>query len=133
LHRVPERLASNLSPELQAFIQQRLPTLEQIEIVLLLRSDVARSWTAPEVASTLGTPPESAAMRLFLLASSGLIVFEAAGVPRYRYNASDPEVDRSLAELSEVYSSDRPAVAALIGAPPPDPIRSFADAFKLKK
>lgn len=122
-----------ISEELREFLQQRLPSVEQIEIVLLLRSSPERSWTAPEVAARVGTPPESAAMRLFLLASSGLIVFEAAGLPRYRYASSDASVDSVLEELDRQYANERAAVVALIGGPPADPVKSFADAFKLKK
>jgi hypothetical protein len=122
----------SVSESLQTFLQQRLATIEQIEIVLLLRSDSARSWSATEVATELRMPPESAAMRLFLLASSGMILFEPSGVPRYRSAAADAETEALLGELAEMYASDRNAVAAAIGAPP-DPIRSFADAFKLKK
>lgn len=77
-------------------------------------------------------PPESAAMRLFLLASSGLLSFEPSGVPRYRYAGGEAEVDVLLNELAEAYGEDREAVAAVVGAPP-DPLRSFADAFKFKK
>jgi len=72
-------------------------------------------------------------MRLFLLASGGLISFEAAGIPRYRYVAGDAETHALLGELGEVYAADRNAIASLIGGPPADPLRSFADAFKLKK
>jgi len=115
------------------FLRQRLTSVDQIDIVLLLMQDPARAWTAPEVAAAVGTPQESAAMRLFLLASSGLISFEAAGIPRYRYVGSEPETHALLTELAEVYGADRNAIAALVGGPPPDPLRSFADAFKLKK
>ena len=113
-------------------MQQRLSSIDQIEIVLLLMRDPSRAWTAPEVAAAVGTPPESAAMRLFLLASSGVLTFEAAGMPKYRYTGTDPETHALLAELAGLYESDRGAVASLVGAPA-DPLRSFADAFKLKK
>jgi hypothetical protein len=125
-------LAVTASAALRNFLQQRLSSIDQIEIVLLLMGDPARAWTAPEVAAAVGTPPESAAMRLFLLASGGLIAFEAAGMPQYRYAGTDAEAHALLTELAELYASDRDAVAALVGAPP-DPLRSFADAFKLKK
>ena len=121
-----------VSESLRNFLQQRLSSLEQIEIVLLLRSEPGRSWTAPDVAAQLGSAPEAAAMRLFLLASSGLIVFEPAGLPRYRYEAGDPAIDSFLEELAEAYENDRAAVSAVISGPP-DPVKSFADAFKLKK
>jgi len=122
----------NVSESLAGFLQQRLASIEQIEIVLLLRGNRGRAWSATEVAQELKMPPESAAMRLFLLASAGLILFEASGMPKYRYAGSDEATEVLLEELAERYENDRAAVAAAIGAPP-DPIRSFADAFKFKK
>ena len=121
---VPERL--------KAFLEQRLSSLDQIEVVMLLRADSGRSWTAPEVAAALGTAPETAAMRLFLLASGGLIAFEPSAIPRYRYASVDPETDSMLQELSETLAANRDAVMAAVESPR-DPIRSFSDAFKLKK
>ena len=123
-----------ISEELRQFLQQRLASVEQIEIVLLLKSDPSRSWLASEVASRLGSAPESAAMRLFLLASAGLIFFEASGVPRYRYAGDGGATDALLNELAAVYASDPEVVTAVVEAPaPPDPLRSFSDAFKLKR
>lgn len=122
----------SVSEPLGQFLKQRLSSIEQIEIMLLLRGDQTRAWTAMDVAGALGMAPEAAAMRLFLLASAGLLSFEPAGVPQYRYIGLDAETEVLFGELAEVYASDRPAVASAIGAPP-DPIRSFADAFKLKK
>lgn len=127
-----QRSASGPSDALETFLQQRLSSFDQIEIVLLLMRDSARAWTAPEVAAAVGTPPESAAMRLFLLASSGVIAFEPAGIPKYRYTAADPETHALLTELATLYDSDRQLVASIAGVPP-DPLRSFADAFRLKK
>jgi hypothetical protein len=121
-----------VSEALRSFLEQRLSSLQHIEVVLLLRADPGRSWTAPEVAAALGSAPETAAMRLFLLASGGLIAFEPSSVPRYRYAAADAETDSRLQELSEVFATDRDAVAAIVDSPR-DPIRSFSDAFKLKK
>jgi hypothetical protein len=120
------------SAALRNFLQQRLTSIDQIDIVVLLMRDPARAWTAPEVAEAVGTPQESAAMRLFLLASTGLVVFEAAAMPKYRYAPGDAQTQALLAELVEVHASNRDGLAALVGAPP-DPLLSFADAFKLKK
>lgn len=111
------------------FVRERLPSVEQIEIVLLLREDRERAWTAPEVAGKLAMPPESTAMRLFLLASNGVVSMESAGMPRYRYAEG---FDELIEELARVYTTNRDALTPIIGGPP-DPLRSFADAFKLKK
>lgn len=103
--------------------------MEQIEIVLLLREDREHAWTAPEVAAKLAMPPESTAMRLFLLASNGVVVMESSGMPRYRYADGFEEL---IDELARAYTTNREALTPIIGGPP-DPLRSFADAFKLKK
>ena len=120
-----------ISESLERLIRERLPSSEQIEIVLLLRGDRERAWSAPEVSQRLGTPPESTAMRLFLLASNGVVVFEGSGIPRYRYAAA---FETEVEELAEAWVNQRDALTPLVGAPAaPDALRSFADAFKLKK
>ena len=122
-----------LSEPLRSFLLQRLSSVEQMEVVLLLRADRERSWTAPEVAAALRTAPEPAAMRLFLLASGGLLAFEPSAVPRYRYAGVDAESDALLEELDTAFKADREAVQAAVDSSARDPIRSFADAFKLKR
>lgn len=125
-------VAAAISDTLERFIRERLPSPEQIQIVLLLRKSGERAWSAPEVAEALGTPPESTAMRLFLLASSGILSFEGSALPRYRYT-SEPAADGLIGELERIYDQNRDAIFAIVGAPAHDPLRSFADAFKLKK
>jgi hypothetical protein len=126
-------VAWSVPEHLQRFIRERLPSIEQIEIVLLLRGDAARAWTALEVSERLGTPPESTAMRLFLLASNGVLAFESSGVPKYRYAAVDQATDELVDELAQTHEERRDALYELVGAPTRDPLRSFADAFRLKK
>ncbi len=124
----------HITEELRAFLKGRLTTADQVDIVLLLLRDPSRFWTASEVSGVLGMAPESTAMRLFLLASQGLILFEPSGVPRYRYGVSDETTDRLLRELAANHESNRAEVIrALDYRTEADPIRSFADAFKLKK
>lgn len=126
--------SDQIPDELVAFLKGRLTTADQIEIVLLLLRDPSRSWTASEVSVELGMAPESAAMRLFLLASQGLILFEPSSVPRYRYAGADETADRLLRELAQTYATNRAEVIRAIDArTDADPLRSFADAFKLKK
>ncbi len=123
-----------ITDELRTFLKGRLTTADQIEIVLLLHRDPSRSWTALEVSTELRMAPESTAMRLFLLASQGLILFEASGVPRYRSGISDEIIDRMLKELAANYDDNRTEVLRAIDVrTDADPIQSFADAFKLKK
>ncbi|HKO59282.1 MAG TPA: hypothetical protein VJ276_25675 [Thermoanaerobaculia bacterium] len=121
-----------VSEPLKAFLEERLTSLEQIDVVMLLRGDRDRSWAAPEVAAALRSAPETAAMRLFLLASAGMIAFEPSAVPRYRYMTADAATEALLDELRDALTTNRDAVAAAVAAPR-DPLQSFSDAFRLKK
>jgi len=125
-------MAQLVSAALELMIRERLPSMEQIDIVLLLRADPERSWTATDVARTLGTPQESTAMRLFLLASKGMVLFGGSGIPSYRY-AGDGENPELLDELVRIRTGRPEALIGIADGAVPDPVRSFADAFKLKK
>ena len=125
-------MPNTLSPALELLIRERLPSKEQIDIVLLLRANRDRSWTAPDVSRELSTPQESTAMRLFLLASNGIVLFEGSGVPSYRY-AGSGDVDALLGELAQIRAERPEALIGVVDGAAPDPVRSFADAFKMKR
>ena len=125
-------MAQVVSAALERMIRERLPSMEQIDIVLLLRSNRERGWTAPDVARQLGAPQESTAMRLFLLASKGIVLFEPAGVPAYRY-AGAGEDEELVSELARIRMQQPEALIGIADGAAPDPMRSFADAFKMKK
>lgn len=73
-------------------------------------------------------------MRLFLLTSNGMLAFEGAGLPKYRYVPMDAESEAMLAEIAEAWDKHRSElIEAFGGTPTVDPLRSFSDAFKLKK
>ena len=77
--------------------------------------------------------PQSAGMRLFLLASAGLIEATGGREPEYRYAAS-PGLDQLAGLAAAAYDANRDALYAIVGGKPaPDPVRQFADAFKLRK
>jgi hypothetical protein len=124
-----------LSDELRTFLSGRLTSADQIDIIVLLLENRDRAWAAPDVAQALQMAPESTAMRLFLLASGGLIAFEPSAVPRYRYAPADETTDRLIHEVTTAYTENRADVLRAIGVsvPAPDPIQSFAEAFKLKR
>jgi DNA-binding transcriptional ArsR family regulator len=100
--------------------------------LLLLRSR-DREWTVSEVASAVGMPPPSAGMRLFLLASAGLLSASSESEARYQY-VGGPELDLLADMLAAADSGARAQLAAMVsGSLPTDPARQFADAFRLRK
>lgn len=123
-----------IQPELREFITTKFGSPDQLEVFLLLYRSPHRDWSPNEVAEQLGVAPQSAGMRLFLLASAGLLT--SSGSPRQlRYSYSpDAALDPWSELVAAAWDRDRGALVALLsGAPAPGPAAHFADAFKLRK
>jgi hypothetical protein len=77
--------------------------------------------------------PQSAEMRLFLLSSTGLLASTGAREAEYRY-AAEPTLDLFAHWIAEAHTRQRDALYALVdGTRRVDPVRNFAEAFKLRK
>jgi len=122
---IPERVTR--------LIAEHIHSIEQLEVLLLARRGGQREWTAEDVARELTTVPDSAATRLEDLAARGFLVVDAGPEPRYRYDPRDGERDRAVGELAEAYARRRVTVTSLIFSKPSENIRTFADAFRIRK
>lgn len=117
----------------KSFIAQHIDSAELLETLLLVHSDPGRGWTPEEVASSIYTVPAGATRRLEQLVEMGLATSNDAGNPTYRYAPSRPALAEQVDALAQAYRRARVPVINLIYNKPPDPLRSFADAFKLRK
>lgn len=118
--------------DVRAFIVAHIASVEQLEILLLLRAHPERGWSPAELSRELYIAEESAARRIRDFHASGLLAQEA-GRPIYRYAPHDAHVSRVVESLAAVYQERRVRVINLIFSKPVDHIRSFADAFKFRK
>lgn len=121
-----------LSPEVQRFIAQHIDSAEQLEILLLLQREPEKEWTALDVSQAIYTVPASATMRLEGLVAGGFVASTGGSDPRYRFSPRSDALREQIAVLAAAYRADRVAVIKLIFARPPDPLQSFADAFRLR-
>jgi hypothetical protein len=124
---------SNVSPEVRRFLTERIDSAEQLEMLLLLEREPDRQWTALDVSQSIYTVPASATMRLESLVAGGFLSSTGGSDPRYQYAPASEELGRQVAGLAEAYRADRVAVIKFIFSKPPDPMQSFADAFRLRK
>jgi hypothetical protein len=121
-------------PEIvRRFIAQRIESAELLETLLLVHSDSGREWSPDEVARSIYTVPASATRRLEQLVEMGLASSNGGTNPRYRFAPSSNDLRDEVEALAEAYRQQRVAVINLIYSQPPDPLRSFADAFKLRR
>jgi hypothetical protein len=119
--------------EVRAFIAQNIESAELLETLLLVHSGPDREWTPEEVASSIYTVPAGATRRLEQLVAMGLAASSGTADPAYRFHPATAALRAQVDALAAAYRANRVGVINLIYAPAPDPIRSFADAFKLRK
>jgi hypothetical protein len=117
----------------RTFLAQNIESAELLETLLLVHSQPEREWSPEDVAQAIYTVPAGATRRLEQLVALGLATSDGAGSPRYRYAPSNPRLGTDVDALAATYRQHRVAVVNLIYNQPPDPVRSFADAFKLRK
>ena len=122
---IPERVTR--------LIAEHIHSIEQLEVLLLARQGADRDWSAEEVARELTTLPDSAATRLEDLAARGFLMVEDDSERRYRYDPHDAERERAVGELADVYARRRVTITSMIFSKPSETIRTFADAFRIRK
>jgi hypothetical protein len=123
---------SQISSTVRKFIAEHIESAELLEALLLIHSDQERDWSPDDIARSIYTVPASATRRLEQLVELGLATSNGAANPRYQWAKASPLADE-VDELAETYRAHRVAIINMIYARPADPLRSFADAFKLRK
>jgi hypothetical protein len=126
-------MAGEIPDYVSQFISDHVDSVELIDVLLLIRRNRTREWTAEEIGQRLYTTAKSAANRLEALRASGLAVAaDGADQTTYRYAPRDGALDRAAAGLEEAYGMRRTTVINLIFSKPSPGLRSFADAFRIR-
>jgi hypothetical protein len=118
-----------ISDPVRQFIARDIVSIEQLEILLLLREHRARAWSPAEVTDRIQSSLPSVSDRLADLVRRGLLRRDD---DRFRY---DPPADQDviIAELAGEYRDRRYSVIDLIFSKGSDKLKVFADAFRVKK
>lgn len=102
--------------------------MEQLEVLLLVRSKPSNEWSVDDVTKSLKTNLSSVANRLVRLKDLDLLEQTSADPALYRYKPKTTEIAAVVDLLSEAYAVRRHRVLELIFSPMKR-ARSFADAF----
>jgi DNA-binding IclR family transcriptional regulator len=116
-----------ISEPVRKLIAEQIDSVEQLEVLILLREHRSRPWTVDGINERIRSSPNSVRERLEALVQRGLVAQQDAG---YRYAAAG-ELDATVSELARAYAERRFTVIELIFAKPSDKLRAFADAFKV--
>ncbi|MBW3572730.1 MAG: hypothetical protein KY467_16670 [Gemmatimonadetes bacterium] len=122
-----------ISESVRSFVAQNIESAELLETLLLVHSGGNRQWTPEEVARTIYTVPAGATRRLEQLVEMRLLSSTGGVNPSYRFAPATAALRAQVDELAAAYRADRVGVINLIYNRAADPLRSFSDAFKLRK
>ena len=118
--------------EIRGFIAQQIESLAQLETLLLMRRDPQRAWNAVGLAKQLYLSEEMCGPMLEELERRQFAVRDAAE-QSFRYSSPDAQSDELLDRLAHLYVERRVAVISEIYSNPVSKVKTFADAFRLRK
>jgi hypothetical protein len=116
------------------FLQAAVPSVDAAEMLLALARKPERWWSAAEFVAALSPAPlgdADAARQLEAFAARGLVARRAD--QRVRYRPADAALAAHVATLAQVYGERPVTLIRVIYALRDGKIRSFADAFRLRR
>ena len=117
--------------EVKRFLYEDIESVRQLEVLLHVRAGAPRAYTAEEVSAALRSGPAWTAQQLEDLRAKGLLEELSEQPPAYRY-APGPGQSALVDTVDRLFARRKPKVIELIFAGP-DPVRSFADAFRIRR
>jgi hypothetical protein len=125
--------SSGVPEAVRRFASRHLEGVEMMEVLLLLHRQPDRWWTAETVAGELGTSLSSSERCLEVLASRRFLDARIAHAVLFRFSPVDPELEDGVRQLAAAYAGQRFAVISLVSSDRLASLRSFADAFRIRK
>jgi hypothetical protein len=123
-----------LPEDVRQFLDTAIQSVDQLEILRLLGENPVRAWTADELAPEVQASPEVVAQDLTALQSRGLIALEQGATgPVWRHGPHTPELEARLGRFLQLYRERPVSMIKAVYNRPDDVLRSFADAFRLRK
>jgi hypothetical protein len=119
------------SAETKEFIANCIRSVWALELLLFLRRNPAQAWSVEALTAELRSSTFVVSEILVTFRQAGIVAEEPNGSVRYAPAAS--HLYRPIDELAAAYAVKPLAVSKEILAAGNDKIRSFADAFRLKK
>ena len=124
---------SNVAPEVTGFLGDHIDSVLELELLLALRADAARAWTAAGLAGEMKVDPAWAAEVLGKFHARGLLERTDPPDATYRYAPQAAELDATVASVAAAYASHRVSIIGLIFSKPTSTLKTFADAFRIRK
>lgn len=128
---------SKISEELRNFIRTNVNSVSLLEVLFLLKKDPSHRWTSGDVSLEMRTNPSYALAQLLNLLAADIAKDEVTGdgnqqIHHFYFNTMSPHLEM-IEQLEKLYTERKATLINFIYSQPIDNIRSFADAFIIKK
>lgn len=126
-------MSDEFSTEIRHFISANIKSVADLEVMLLLRENRDRTWTATTVSQVLATSTDMASMQLRGLHDRELLalIIDSTG-ESFQYRPAE-HLEPQAEALAVLYRERRVSVITAIYSEPVDNVRTFADSFRLRK
>ena len=122
-----------LPPAVRALIDAYVTTMTHVEVLLFVRREPSRPWRAADLPESVTGGSEPAARRcLEELQAARLLVGSDAG-EGYRYAPGSDDLRDATTELDTLYNQRPVTLVRALYSRPATAVRSFADAFRLRR
>lgn len=120
-----------LSQKLERFLRTSIRSAWELELLLLLRKEPLRTWSAAELVRQLRASGLVINDALAALQRADIVAVEETG--RFRYRPANADLAAVVDELAEAYANVPTSIMDIIWSTPRSNIEIFADAFRLRK
>jgi len=119
--------------EVRQLLARHAPSMEHVEVLLLLARDPSRALAVEDVRAALRLPGTALPPKTFAaLEDGGLIERDASTPPAWRYAPANAALRRAV-ELLAIAYNERPVTLIRVIYERPSPVQSFADAFRIRR
>lgn len=120
---------ADIPKPVRQLIARHIDSIQQVEILDLLRREADRPWSAEQVCRTLHMAQALCAEWLDRFATAGLVARDDAG---YRHTDEGRQA-AAVRDLLDLYGRRKTSVIEAVYSKPSGSIQSFSDAFRLRR
>jgi hypothetical protein len=116
------------------FLDEQVESIDQLEILRILGEDREREWDVVALAGEVQAKPQAVHDHLTAMSARGLLVLATREAGLFcRHGASTPELEAMVGRLLQLYKERPVTMIKLVYDRARDPLRAFADAFRIRK
>lgn len=120
--------------DVKKFLYENVESIDQLEVLRLLGEDRGKEWPLAELAVAVQTTPQALRAHLAAMQARGLLTTEQRGTDLLcRFGVGPTASEVMVNRLLQLYKERPVTMIKLVYERPADPLRDFADAFRVRK